>query len=86
MQTKDQIMTGVISFLIVIIISAIIILGLGFVVMLLWNWLMPLIFGLITINIWQAIGLVLLSSFLLKSKISINDTKRLRSLKDHFNA
>jgi hypothetical protein len=33
-------------------------------VMWLWNWLMPLIFGLITINFWQALGLSLLCGFL----------------------
>lgn len=33
----------------------------GFVAMLLWNWLMPMIFGLTALNFWQAIGLLLLS-------------------------
>lgn len=33
----------------------------GFVVMALWNWLMPEIFGLVTIDYWQAMGLLLLS-------------------------
>lgn len=33
----------------------------------LWNWLMPDIFGLKTINEWQALGLLALSSILLKS-------------------
>jgi len=36
-------------------------------IMWLWNWLMPEIFGLITITFWQALGLSLLSSFLIKS-------------------
>ena len=86
MQKKDQIITGLISFTIIAIITVAFIFGLGLIVMLLWNWLMPLIFGLVTINIWQAIGLILLSSFLIKSKISFNDTKYIRSLKDRFNA
>ena len=86
MQTKDQIITGLISFTIIAIITVAFIFGLGLIVMLLWNWLMPLIFGLVTINIWQAIGLILLSSFLIKSKISFNDTKYMRSLKDRVNA
>lgn len=38
---------------------------LGYIVMLLWNWLMPEIFGLITINYWQAVGLILLAKLLL---------------------
>lgn len=33
---------------------------LGYVIMLLWNWLMPEIFGLIAITYWQAVGLFLL--------------------------
>jgi hypothetical protein len=32
----------------------------GILVMLLWNWLMPLIFGLREITYWQAFGLVIL--------------------------
>ncbi len=34
--------------------------GFSAIVMLLWNWLIPAIFGLITINFWQALGLLLL--------------------------
>ena len=40
---------------------------LGFVVMLLWNWLMPLIFGLPEITYWQGWGLVLLAHILFKA-------------------
>lgn len=36
----------------------------GFVVMLLWNWLMPTLFGLPTIGFWQAWGLFVLSKIL----------------------
>ena len=38
----------------------------GWVLMLLWNWLMPDIFGLKLITYWQAWGLLLLSSILFK--------------------
>ncbi|MBN2601403.1 MAG: hypothetical protein JXR87_05390 [Candidatus Marinimicrobia bacterium] len=38
----------------------------GFFVMVLWNWLMPVIFGLGIITYWQAWGLVLLSHLLFK--------------------
>ena len=44
------------------------ILGAGLMValvMVLWNWLMPTIFGLITLTYWQAGGLLLLSKLLL---------------------
>jgi hypothetical protein len=40
---------------------------LAFPVMWLWNWLMPVIFGLIRITVWQALGLNMLCGFLLKS-------------------
>ena len=36
-------------------------------VMWLWNWIMPLVFGLIKINFWQALGITLLSNFLFKN-------------------
>lgn len=36
----------------------------GMVVMLLWNWLMPAIFGLGTITYFQALGLLILSKIL----------------------
>jgi hypothetical protein len=39
----------------------------GWIVMLLWNALLPAIFGITTISIWQAIGLMFLSGFLFKS-------------------
>ncbi len=34
------------------------------VVLLLWNWLMPVIFSLPEINYWQAIGILILSKIL----------------------
>jgi hypothetical protein len=37
---------------------------LSFVVMNLWNWLMPALFGLPPIRFWQALGLLVLSKIL----------------------
>ena len=37
---------------------------LGLPLMLLWNWLMPELFGLIEITFWQAVGLNFLTSIL----------------------
>ena len=37
---------------------------LGFVVMHLWNWLMPLLFGLSVITYYQALGILILSKIL----------------------
>ncbi|MDR1201429.1 MAG: hypothetical protein LBL58_07365 [Tannerellaceae bacterium] len=39
--------------------------GFGAIVMLLWNWLMPTLFGLIAINFWQATGLFVLARILI---------------------
>ena len=39
----------------------------GLPLMLLWNWLMPIIFGLPTLTFWQAVGLNFLSSILFTS-------------------
>lgn len=36
----------------------------GWLVMVLWNWLMPELFGLQTISFWQAVGLLLLCKIL----------------------
>ena len=38
--------------------------GFSTVVMLLWNWLMPSLFGLITISFWQALGILVLCRLL----------------------
>jgi hypothetical protein len=37
---------------------------LGLPLMLLWNWLMPLIFGLPALTFWQAVGMNFLASIL----------------------
>jgi membrane protein required for beta-lactamase induction len=50
---------------------AIVIVLLGYPLMLLWNWLMPIIFGLPEITFWQAIGLNLLSTILFKSTTTV---------------
>lgn len=36
----------------------------GYLTMRLWNWLMPEIFGLIPIDYWQAIGIIILAKIL----------------------
>jgi hypothetical protein len=41
--------------------------------MLLWNWLMPTIFGLTKISFWQAFGLDLLCGILFKSSNNNNN-------------
>jgi hypothetical protein len=50
---------------------AILIVLLGYPVMLLWNWLMPELFGLSEITFWQAIGLNILCTILFRPTINI---------------
>ena len=48
-------------------IAVFVVLGLlvfGYLVMSLWNWLMPALFGLHVITFWQALGLLVLSKIL----------------------
>lgn len=63
MRSKDPIVIiGTIIFIAILITFFVTLFG--YVIMYLWNWLMPLIFGLTTITFWQAIGLGALSKLL----------------------
>ena len=53
---RGNIMKGVMIFAVLALLPA--------SVMWLWNWLMPDIFGITTINYWQALGLMVLTSLL----------------------
>ena len=61
----------------------------GWVVMLLWNWLMPELFGLKRVSYWQAWGLLALCSILFKgmgssgSSNSKSDRKRKQKLRSY---
>jgi hypothetical protein len=46
-------------------VAACVIFVVGFIVLWLWNWLMPDIFGLPRITLWQAWGLLILAHLLL---------------------
>ena len=59
------------SFAVLIGLLAIVIVLLGYPVMLLWNWLIPEIFGLSEITFWQAIGLNILCTILFRPNINI---------------
>jgi len=37
----------------------------GFIIMWLWNWLMPMVFGLTTLTFWEAVGIFILFKILL---------------------
>ena len=49
-------------FIIILIILLFLLFGYGF--MYLWNWLMPDIFGLTTVNYWQAVGILVMAKIL----------------------
>ncbi|HUX11779.1 MAG TPA: hypothetical protein VMW87_02055 [Spirochaetia bacterium] len=53
----------------------------GFIVVWLWNWLMPVIFRLPQIGFWQAWGLLVLSSILFKRHPSASHAGRERRRK-----
>ena len=67
MKTIGDILGGVIILAGTLVLIAII---LGLPLMLLWNWLMPVIFGLKFITFWQAVGLNVLSGIIFKSPTS----------------
>ena len=53
------ILAGIVIFLIVVPLS-------GLAVFYLWNWLVPVLFGLHTVTFWQALGLIALSWILFR--------------------
>lgn len=62
--------------LLVILLGILMSLLLGLPLMLLWNWLMPSLFGLTKITFWQAVGLNLLSSILFKNSSSSSSSSK----------
>ncbi|MFH1513306.1 MAG: hypothetical protein ABIG45_08150 [Bacillota bacterium] len=48
----------------------------GWIVVWLWNWLMPLIFGLPTITFWQGVGLFILAKILFGGFNSHGDSSK----------
>ena len=60
----DTLLSGIIVFFGVAVLICVIAIILAFPTMWLWNWLMPDIFRLPTISVWQALGLLILSGLL----------------------
>lgn len=56
-----------------IIVVCMVLVIMGVPIMLLWNWLMPAIFGITKITFWQAIGISFLSAFLFKGYVRNRD-------------
>jgi hypothetical protein len=70
----------------IIIVGAAAIVGLailfGFIIMWLWNWLMPDLFGLTTLTYWQAVGLFILFKILIGGCGSGGSSKKSKECKD----
>ncbi len=62
-----KIIASLIALLIIVVIAGGLSLLVGFPLMLLWNWLMPVIFGLPVIGFWQSVGMFFLSSILFRT-------------------
>jgi hypothetical protein len=56
----------------------------GLVVKILWNWLMPAIFGLGVITFWQAFGIVLLAKLLFGAGHGHSHKDHHESVRNHF--
>ena len=63
----EKIFAGFVVGVLGLIIAAVLGLVIAFPVMILWNWLIPSIFGLKTITFFEAFGLFFLTSILFKS-------------------
>lgn len=57
----------------------------GYFVMLLWNWLMPVLFELTTISFWQAVGIIILTRLIFGGfKHGKNNTEGHKPIKEKF--
>ena len=67
LENEDETMTQRWLFRALKVLAIVVVAGalLGFVIMYLWNWLMPSLFGLNVITFWQALGLFVLGKLLL---------------------
>jgi len=61
---RDHRFPRVVKVMMIAILCAAVLFGLGFAVQALWNWLVPMIFGLRTLTYWQAVGVIVLSKLL----------------------
>jgi hypothetical protein len=68
LETVGSVFVGLILIVVIALIT-------GILVMLLWNWLMPVIFGLPQINFWQSWGLMCLLGFLFPTSMFSSKSK-----------
>lgn len=69
-------LSGLFGFLISLVLLVVTAFLIGFPMMWLWNWLMPVLFGLKVITFWHALGLYLLAGFLFQSRHTIPSKKK----------
>lgn len=72
----ERIWTPIAAVLAILVFSSVSGLINGVFVMLVWNWLMPIIFGLGKITFWQGWGLSFLCSILFTRTVRLNETKQ----------
>lgn len=75
-ETKTTVSAIITAAIIVFAIALVISLLAAFPIMWLWNWLMPVIFNLPTITVWQALGLDILFGLLFGGRVSTSSTNR----------
>jgi len=63
-KSKEVTVKKVLKIIGFVILGILFVISIGFVVMSLWNWLMPMIFDLPKITYWQGIGLLILAKIL----------------------
>jgi hypothetical protein len=61
---KSYTILRILKFPLFAVLFVVVLAGVGFLVMGLWNWLMPALFGLKLITYWQAVGLLIFSKIL----------------------
>lgn len=61
---KSYTILRILKFPLFAVLFVVVLAGVGFLVVGLWNWLMPSLFGLKLITYWQAVGLLILSKIL----------------------
>lgn len=72
---KGMVSAIITASIIVLAITLVISLIAAFPIMWLWNWLMPVIFNLPTITVWQALGLDILFGLLFGGRVTTTNKK-----------
>ena len=74
MWDSDKTSVIITAFIIALVTALVFSLLAAFPIMWLWNWLMPVIFNLPTITVWQALGLDILFGLLFGGRVATSST------------